>query len=309
MKTDMLKLLSNPFRRAALAGAVLLLCALVGAQAAPKRMLVVCVTAGFRHSAIETGVNVLTQMSQDTGLFTVDVVNVNPNAPEFKGADGKIDNDKLKAANTKALADKLSAEGLKQYDAAFFNSTSGNLPLPDVDAFLSWIKSGKGFIGVHASTDTFGPGTPELHPYSRMIGAVFKTHGAQVEVEAINQDPKHPACKHLPATFKVFDEIYQFNSFERSTVHGLLTLDKHPNNKTPGDYPIAWCKQYGKGRVFYTSLGHREDVWDPNWKDGKGERKNSPEVAKAFQQHLLGGIKWALGLEKGDATPQTKRME
>jgi type 1 glutamine amidotransferase len=58
------------------------------------------------------------------------------------------------------------------------------------------------------------------------------------------------------------------------------------------------------GRVFYTSLGHREDVWDPNWKDGKGERKNPPEVARAYQQHLLGGIKWALGLEKGDAKPQ-----
>jgi type 1 glutamine amidotransferase len=58
------------------------------------------------------------------------------------------------------------------------------------------------------------------------------------------------------------------------------------------------------GRVFYTSLGHREDIWDPTW-DGKGGRKNSPETAKAFQQHLLGGIKWALGLEKGDAKPQT----
>jgi type 1 glutamine amidotransferase len=308
MKNSILNLMLNTLHRAAFACAVLLLCAVVSAHAAPKRILVVCVTAGFRHSAIELGTSVITQIGKDTGLYTVDVIDVNPNAPEFKGADGKIDAEKLKAANTAALADKLSAEGLKQYDAVFFNSTTGNLPLPDVDAFLAWIKSGKGFIGVHASTDTFGGQTP-LHPYSQMIGAVFKTHGAQVEVEAINQDPKHPACKHLPATFKVFDEIYQLNGFDRSTVHGLLTLDKHPNNKTPGDYPIAWCKNYGKGRVFYTSLGHREDVWDPNWKDKNGARKNSPEVAKAFQQHLQGGIKWALGLAKGDAKPQTKRVE
>jgi len=273
----------------------------LSAQAAPKRILVVGVTEGFRHSAIELGTATITQMGKDTGLFTVDVADVNPNAAEFKGADGKA---KFQAANVKVLADKMSAAGLKQYDAVIFNSTTGDLPIPDMEAFLGWIKSGKGFLGIHGATDTFRGHTP-LHAYTRMIGAEFKTHGPQVEVEVINQDPKHPSCKDYPATFKVFDEIYQVSGFERSTVHGLLTLDKHPNDKTPGDYPIAWCKEFGQGRVFYTSLGHREDVWDPNWKDGKGERKNAPEVAKAFQQHLLGGIKWVLGLEQGDAKPQT----
>jgi type 1 glutamine amidotransferase len=325
MKNSILNPVLNSLHRKALVGAALLLCAVVGAQAAPRRVLVVGVTDGFRHSAIELGSQIITQMGKDTGLFTVEVVDVSPNSPEFKRADGKLDKTKLDAANRKALADKMSAEGLKQYDAIIFNSTTGEVPLPDVDAFLAWIKGGKGFLGIHAATDTFRGHQP-LHAYTQMIGAEFKTHGAQVEVEIINQDPKHPACKHYPATFKVFDEIYLLNGFERSTVHGLLTLDKHPNNKTPGDYPIAWCKEYGKGkrisaargaellvaktwttkpgRVFYSSLGHREDVWDPDWKDGKGERKNPPEVAKAFQQHLLGGIKWALGLAKGDAKPQ-----
>jgi len=101
-------------------------------------------------------------------------------------------------------------------------------------------------------------------------------------------------------------------------VHGLLTLDKHPNDKTPGDYPISWCKEYGgskkpaapngaalliqkewrtrPGRVFYTSLGHREDIWDPNTPDNY-KRQNSAEVARAYQQHILHGIQWALGLE------------
>lgn len=84
--------------------------------------------------------------------------------------------------------------------------------------------------------------------------------------------------------------------FDPAKVHGLLTLDKKPDVKdpAPGIYPIAWCKEYGKGRVFYTSLGHREDVWDPSWSK---DRKNSKEVAEAYQQHILAGIKWALGLE------------
>lgn len=271
--------------------------------AAPKRVLVVSVTEGFRHSAIPVGNRVLRQLAERSGQFTVDVVDVDPKAPELQGADGKPDKAKVHAANARALAEKMSAEALKAYDAVVFNSTTGDLPLPDVNAFLDWIKSGKGFVGVHAATDTFRGHKP-FHPYTLMIGGEFKTHGPQVEVEVINQDSRHPATRHYPATFKVFDEIYLLNGFERSQVHGLLTLDKHPNEKTPGDYPIAWCKRYGKGRVLYTSLGHREDMWDADWKDEKGQRKNPPETARAFQQHLLGAIHWALGLEKGSAKPQ-----
>jgi type 1 glutamine amidotransferase len=106
----------------------------------------------------------------------------------------------------------------------------------------------------------------------------------------------------LPAKWDVFDEIYQFKNHDRAAVHELLVLDKHPNDKTPGFYPLAWYKQYHKGRVFYTALGHRDDVWDP----AAADRKNSPEVAKLFQQHVLGGIRWALGLAEEGAAPQTK---
>ena len=71
-------------------------------------------------------------------------------------------------------------------------------------------------------------------------------------------------------------------------------------------YPATWARRFGKGRVFVTSLGHREDIWDPGWADKNGNRENSREVSEAYQKHILGGIKWALGLEKGDARPQTK---
>ena len=96
------------------------------------------------------------------------------------------------------------------------------------------------------------------------------------------------------------DEIYIIKSFDREKVHPLLTLDREPNKKTPGDFPIAWSKEFGKGRVFYTSLGHREDVWDDDTPPGF-KRLNSPEVALAYQKHILGGIKWALGLEESAA--------
>jgi type 1 glutamine amidotransferase len=201
------------------------------------------------------------------------------------------------------LAEKMNAAALQNYDAVIFANTTGDLPLPDPQAFLDWIKSGKGFVGAHSATDTF----PGFRPYIEMIGGEFKTHGAQVSVDIINQDKECAACRHLPMTWTVFDEIYQMKNFDRTKVHGLLTLDKHPNNKTPGDYPIAWIKEYGQGRVFYTSLGHREDVWEPNSPAQGGGFKNSPEVALAYQQHLLGGIKWALGLEKGDAKPQASK--
>jgi type 1 glutamine amidotransferase len=108
----------------------------------------------------------------------------------------------------------------------------------------------------------------------------------------------------------VFDEIYQLKDFNRSKVHGVLTLDTlmlndadiRAGKSTPGEYPIAWTKLHGKGRVFYTSLGHREDMWDPNYTDAQG-RKNSPAVAKQFQQHVMNGILWALGLAPGSAAP------
>jgi uncharacterized protein len=271
------------------------------AQAAPQKVLVVTVTKGFRHSSIPTAEKVLAELAKESSAFTVEYARVNPDDPQFKGDDGKRDNAKVDAAIKEVLAEKMSAAALKQYDAVIFANTTGDLPLPDNQAFLDWIRSGKGFVGMHSATDTF-PGFPG---YTEMIGAHFKTHGAQVKVEAINQDQECPVCKHLPASWEVFDEIYQFKDFDRTKVHGLLTLDKHPNDKTPGDYPIAWCKEYGDGRVFYTSLGHREDVWDPKWPD----RKNSPEVAEAYQKHILGGIKWALGLEKMNAKPQKTTVE
>lgn len=291
---------------ASLAGTLLVAGVASSSHAAePKRALVVTTTVGFRHDSIPTAEKILGELAEKSGVFTVDYARVDIKDPQYKGADGQPNKAKYVPAVTAVLAEKMSAKALKNYDLVIFANTTGDLPLPDRQAFLDWIKSGKGFVGIHSAADTFDktgdyPGYP---PYIEMLGGEFKTHGPQVLVDAINQDAQCPACRHLPADWKVFDEIYQFKNFERAKVHGLLTLDKHPNNKTPGDYPIAWIKEYGQGRVFYTSLGHREDMWDPNWKDGSGQRKNSPEISQAYQQHVLGGIKWAAGLETSNAKP------
>jgi type 1 glutamine amidotransferase len=284
----------------------------------PRKVLVVTLTTGFRHSSIETAEKVLADLGEKSGAFSVDYARVTPPkdkaptkpTPPKEGGDPdqfKAEQEKYNAAleefkvaetkfkeaerayqetQKKVLAEKMSADSLKQYDAVIFANTTGDLPLPDPAAFLSWLKSGKAFIGTHSCSDTFH-GWPA---FIDMLGGEFQTHHAQVKVECLNQDPKHPATKHFGPSYTVLDEIYIQKNFHREKVHGLLALDKHPNEKTPGDYPIAWCKLYGKGRVFYTSLGHREDVWQ----------------AEPYQRHVLGGIKWALGLERGSAKPQTK---
>lgn len=234
--------------------------------AKPKRLLVVTVTKGFRHGdSIPVLEQTLRALGEKSGKFTVDYVRTD-----------------------EEMAQKMSPEGLKAYDGVFFGNTTGDLPIPDRDAFLKWIAEGRGFAGAHAASDTFHGWTP----YLEMLGGEFKTHGPQVQVECRVEERKHPATRALGASFAVFDEIYQFTRWERGAVHMLIALDRHPNDGTPGDYPIAWCKRYGKGRVFYTALGHRPDVWQAPW----------------YQEHLLGGVLYALGIAKGaDGLPATKQ--
>jgi type 1 glutamine amidotransferase len=221
---------------------------------------------------------------------------------------GPADEEKVKKAQAewdselKASMAKLSLENLKNYDGVIFANTTGDLPLPDLEGFINWVKQGHGFVGMHSASDTLHHSKGPRWPYIEMLGGEFETHNAQVSVDAINKDKNHPATKHLGDTFTVFDEIYIIKKYNPSTVHELLVLDQHPNTKAPGHYAVSWCKDLGQGKVFYTSLGHREDVWNP---EEKG-RKNSKETSEAYQQHILGGIKWALGLEPGDGTPQTK---
>jgi type 1 glutamine amidotransferase len=268
-------------------------------HAEPKKLLVVTTTTGFRHSSIPTAEKILAQLGAESGAYTVDFVHQPPGEPKALKA-GATDEEKAAYqtakeawdASLKQALQKLSPESLKNYDAVVFASTTGDLPIPDPQGFLDWIKAGHAFIGIHAASDTFHhwPG------YIDMLGGEFAHHGRQVSVDCLNQDPLHPATQPLGQSWTISqEEIYQFKNYDPAKVHDLLILDKHPETGAPGHYGVSWCKFYGTGRVFYTSLGHREDVWDgdPDMKD----RKNSPEISKAYQKHLLGGIEWALGLQ------------
>jgi type 1 glutamine amidotransferase len=230
--------------------AALVAAGVVTAEAAPKKVLVVIATLG-----------------ETSGAYTVvDFVRGGP--------DGK---------DNAEVAAKMTMAKLNEVDAVIFANTTGDLAIPDKDGFIKWVEAGHALIGMHSCSDTFHG----YRPFIELLGGEFLTHGAQVQVDAYNQDPAHPATRHLGPIYTVFDEIYEFKSFERAKVHGLLTLDKSPQTLAPGDFPVAWSKDVGRGKMFYTSLGHREDVW----------------TSALYQQHILGGIQWALGLEKGSGKP------
>ena len=285
---------------------ILVTCALaVGVQAEPKKLLVVTTTTGFRHASIPTLEKMLSQLATSSGEFTVDFVE-QPDGQVPTGFPKKLKDDASdadKAAFTAAQAawtaklktalEKLSPENLKNYDGVVFASTTGDLPIPDKQGFLDWIKAGHAFIGLHAASDTFH-GWPA---YAEMLGGEFAHHGAQVSVDCLNQDPKNPATASLLATWTISqEEIYQFKNYDATKVHDLLIMDKHPEHKEQlGHFAVAWCKDYGAGKVFYTSLGHREDVIDPD--PSRKDRKNSSEISQAYQKHVLGGIEWALGIK------------
>jgi len=271
----------------------------VQASGTPKKILVVTTTTGYRHGSIPTLEKMLSKLASDSGEFTVDFLE----QPDGKPANPKKEAPpEEKAAYTtaeaaweiklKAALEKLSPASLKDYDGVVFASTTGNLPISDKPGFLDWIKAGHAFIGIHSASDTFH-GWPE---YIDMLGGEFKQHGAQVGVECLNQDPQNPATASLPKVWALTqEEVYQFKSYDPTKVHELLIMDKHPNDKTPGHYAVSWCKDYGKGKVFYTSLGHRDDIIDPD--PAIKDRINSVEISKAYQAHVLGGIEWALGLK------------
>ena len=235
----------------------------------PKKILLVTVTKGFRHSSIPTAIKVLGDLAEKSKAFTIDL-----------------------AYNDADLLAKTTPEKLKTYDGFIFANTTLNLPLADKQAFLDEIKGGKAFIGMHSASDTFHGEGNKVDPYIEMLGGEFLGHGAQAGVECLVQDGKHPSVKHFGEAFCMEkEEIYLLKNYDKTKVRDLLVLDKHPNKKKEaGHFPIAWCKDYGTGKVFYTSLGHREDVWEN----------------KAYQEHILGGIKWALGLVPGDSAPQAR---
>jgi type 1 glutamine amidotransferase len=182
-------------------------------------------------------------------------------------------------AVTTARSRLITAEELAKYDVLVF-ATTGELPLNEAQkkAVLDFVRNGKGFVGIHNATDTFYK-WPE---YGEMVGGYFAAHPWTQEVTVKVEDTRHPATAMLGKSFKVFDEIYTFKSWDRKKTHVLMSLDNSSVDLSKGtrpdnDYAMGWWHDYGKGRVIYTALGHPDELWEQRW----------------FLQHILACIKWA----------------
>lgn len=150
---------------------------------------------------------------------------------------------------------------------------------------------GKGFVAAHVGLTAL-MSWPE---FNEMLGGQFEDHPyGSVAGTVINEDPNFPATRHLPATFNLTDEFYQAKNFSREKSRVVLRLDtsKLPPNSNllnkNGDFPLAWAKTYGNGRVFFGSFAHDAKTWD------------NPDVYHMY----LEAIKWVLKITDGDATPR-----
>jgi type 1 glutamine amidotransferase len=184
---------------------------------------------------------------------------------------------------------------LENVDAIFF---LGHREIQLTDAqkadLLSFVKDeGKGFVAAHVGLTAL----ESWVAFGELLGARYDGHPWNTATGSIiNEDPKFPATKHFAPVFTFTDEFYQAKEFSRQKIRVLLRLDvaKMPSNpelhRTDGDFPLAWAKTYGKGRVFYSSLGHAASTWD------------NRDVSQMYFEAL----RWALGLDPGDPTPRAK---
>lgn len=247
------------------------------ASAKPARLLFLTQSAGFKHGSVtrkagdlSPSERVMTELGLRSGLFRTNC-----------SQDAEHD---------------FTREALDNHDIVMFYTTGGygsgknDLPIDKetLDYFLNdWLKQkGHGFIGVHSATDTFH----NYEPYWDMIGGTFDGHpwGADATVTVTVHEPSHPVAKPWGEEFVIKDEIYQFKNWQPDKVRVLMSLNMEKTElKKPRHVPIAWVKNYGDGKAMHMSLGHREDVW----------------TNPTYQESLLGGVKWILGKEEGDATP------
>ena len=202
---------------------------------------------------------------------------------------------------------EFTAEKLKAYDLFFFYTT-GDLTKAGGDnkppmspegkqALLDAIAGGKGFVGVHSASDSFhspsGAHSYDLNanpdPYVKMLGGEFIVHGSQQAPKIITVDRAFPGMNGVGDSFSFKEEWYSLKQFAPD-IHVLQVLDtegmkEHMYQRAP--YPITWIRPHGKGRVFYTAMGHREDVW----------------TNTIFRATLTGGIDYALGRITVDDKP------
>jgi type 1 glutamine amidotransferase len=238
--------------------------------ARPRRVLIFYRTEGYVHASIPFANEALRLLGEATGAY--------------------------QAQASEDLA-ALSRARLSAFDAVILNNaTHLSLPPEERNALLAFVESGKGLVGIHAASDSFYT-WPEGQA---LLGGIFNSHPwtAADTVAVKLDDSDSPITAAFGGHgFWVKDEIYQIDGpYSREHVHVLLSLDMaRPENarkpelivRDDGDFPIAWIRHAGRGRVFYSSLGHNPEIY------------RTPQLL----QHYLDGIQFALGDLAADATP------
>ncbi len=265
---------------------------------APKRVLFLTHAALYKHSSLGPAERAVVELGRSGGFEVTTLEG-------YKQDSAAID------------LTTITPEYLARFDALML-MTNGNLPLTDAQkrSIVDYVRNGKALVGVHCASLTLY-NYPE---FGEMLGGYYRrsivptTRIGQTNLGVLKvEDTTHPATKMLGASWPLAEEFYQFGTaiwdpakptenvsqvgrlpiplaFTRDRVHVLLSLDTEKMDLTglgpeivkSGDYPQAWTRSYGRGRVFYTALGHRDDVWS-----------NDPQ----FRAHVLGGIRWSLGIE------------
>lgn len=206
----------------------------------------------------------------------------------------------------------FTPENIATYDAFVFYTT-GDLTKDTGDksppmtpagktALLEAIKNGKGFVGTHSASDTFhtvgsayqSNDATTIDPYIAMLGGEFIVHNAQQKAKLTCVDPIFPGMAGVKDGVEMVEEWYSLKNFAPD-LHVLLvqqTDGMTGNAYQRPPYPETWARMEGRGRVFFTSMAHREDTW----------------LNPAFQKVLLGGIRWAVGEAEADVTPNLKEV-
>jgi cytochrome c len=236
------------------------------ARARDLRVLVFSKTLGFRHANIPLGVSAIRQLGAEN-MFTVD-------ATEDSGV--------------------FTVTNLARYKAVVFLSTTGDvLNAEQEKALQDYILGGGGFAAIHGAL--FGPSACEEHWgwYGDLCCAAFKNHSAVVPASVAIEDPVNPSTEGLPQRWSRTDEWYNYEGTPRGKARVLATVDEttYTGGNVGEDHPIAWCRQVGRGVMWYTAMGHTDESF------------REP----LFLKHVLGGIQLAAGLRAADLAPNSRK--
>jgi hypothetical protein len=227
---------------------------------------------GAQHDSVSRSLATIDTLGGDSGLWDTYI---------------RTDSDVITKNN-------IAGKNLNSFDAIFFYGVREIALNPEQRASLmAFIKEdGKGFVAAHTATTAFFS-WPE---FGEMLGGRYDEHPWGItEARVIIEDPAFPAMAHFPPSLTLREEFYQIKDFSREHIRVLARIDpasldltRQGVRRKDGDFPLAWAKTYGRGRVFYASFGHEREAW------------SNPSLRTMW----LEAMKWALGVTDADVTPR-----